>query len=1854
MLARFALLLLLMTAPNLQAEGSIGSGVTTGVPTITIPAHQANDILVVSAMIWAPNTTTPDAAQIPTPAGGWALIGSQIGQPAGSPRDGWIAHFWIRASGSGTTVTLTRGSGWDTGTDTCFNGRAYVIRGCRTSGDPWDATANSGPHTAANQAFPAVTVSGQERTVIIFGGCMDNTAFAMTSSGWTTGTEGSDTGGTDSAFQTALKSNVSASTSADTATVTAPGNAGSAYGFTGVSFKPQSLTPAVPVGLLKFTGIAPTGSKAVTPPIALTKLLGVAPVVKHEAPVPVVSVEFVGVVLDATLGGGSPGWLTGYGAGAGYRLPFRVPSAAAPGSLLEQFPLLVELTANHVGGSVGLRTASLLLASLGDSSADSWRVTLNDGTTELDFHVEGLSIDLEDYGSVRAINWTNGTSILTSAHDPDSVPFPVDCVLQLSGGTPPAPLAAATDYWVVSWDDLTGELELATSRGGTPIVITEASSGQLYCLRRACDARIFGLIPSSPSGIPTGSASEWFRLYFKSSGTPAQDEAGVWSGAGYALRLSMDQDPSGSAPQMRDSVSETNVGTSAGSMTSGDLVAGQVGQAIDFDGSDDTIGTSSPPSTATNNFGFDLLLWLPDAAGDGFAFLNGLASTNGWGVRVTSGVPRIYWEGVDGNPTGATASISSTQWHHIAGQRAAGTNEQYIDGALTSSGGGAPVAPSTSLTIGGRGAANVVLACRVDEMRIGPDRSADWIDFASRNLLSNASTIEWDALEVDEGGQTADVPVALIEFVGLAPTAAKSATPAIGLLDLLGIAPAATHAAPVAPAALELTPVAPTAAKSAPVPAVVVEFVAAALDEGGITADVPVGLIDFSAPALTTGPLTAAVPAIVIEFVSPSITSDSGNPAYLAEILVFHASLGEASGDRVDDVGSNDLTQHNTVGQTTGKVGDAALFDGISKYLSHTSNSVFQMGDTHWSIGFWVKLNSLPADTTAYSLVTKDVDSPANSRDFTIDYYRNDGTPTSGGFRLYVNGADGLVVSGTSGFNTTGVWYYVLVSHDPDLDQTSLQVNGGTIATSATSGIAPAVSGAEFRVGARAYSGFENYADAAIDQLAIFKGRPLTVYERAYLYNHVAGQTHAALSAPESQPLIDFDLLPVRSVTNTEVIPFDLGSSWFGGQIYDPCPVDDPTDSSRIKVYLSGMSSPTPSGTESIGLFHVDKSDVTDPANWTEVGVVLGPSGGVGDPDRYHVRLGSIFWNPDASEYWMYYTGEANSGASGPPNVSSICLATSSDGETFTRYGSNPILTVGGDGDRIEEPDVIPPWVSGLSVWVMIYCRVVGSSVIQLRTATSTDGLAWTKTGDGDILLPRADGSTTYPQWHRTRKIGDRYYLIFEDGSLPAPGDDPYVGYVATSFDPRGPFQPVKFPTPLLPASGVSGTWDFYHTATHTLFPINGVEYLFYCGTADASAYNGNWSLGVAQCIDPTNLITVASDTFTDANDTALNVHTMEVGSGWTHLAGTFKISSNKAIPNSDANNDIATTDVGVSNYLLTGTVNDRFSGGDFDVANFAIRISDGSHLWIALDAGAGTAKLYEDTGTGPTEVAIAPSAMMADNTLSDVRFLVNGASIACYIGGEVAFVYNLAHTNTEETLIGLRLGKTGTPAGVCSWDSLVVQKFQEVGGQTVDVSTVVIGFMSVAPSTAKSADTPIALVDLLGVSADTAQTANLAPALLDFTAGELVEFGAASVPTALVDLTPVAPATTKTAALTPGLVELLGVAATTQISAAVPAVSVEFAGVAPATTKAAPVPAASVEFVGVTPASTKAGSLPAARLKFTAIVATIPGVTVLVMARSAAGVIYEPGSRQGVVYEQGSRQGLIYESGSRAGKVCE
>jgi len=221
-----------MIAPTLQAEGSLNI-VTTGTLTLTLPAHQQNDILVCVLNYWLPNTAGA-AAVIPNLTG-WTKTGSL--QFAAGP-DGEAALFWRRAdTNAESNPVFTRGASWDTGVDGQYSGQPFVIRGCYPSGNPWDDFQTSSAITAANGNVPAVTVSGTNRLVMQFFTATDDFTTAPTLTGWTAGTAVESTTGTDTQFMNWRKDNQGSSTTADATTSEAP--ATGAKVIFGVSFKPM-------------------------------------------------------------------------------------------------------------------------------------------------------------------------------------------------------------------------------------------------------------------------------------------------------------------------------------------------------------------------------------------------------------------------------------------------------------------------------------------------------------------------------------------------------------------------------------------------------------------------------------------------------------------------------------------------------------------------------------------------------------------------------------------------------------------------------------------------------------------------------------------------------------------------------------------------------------------------------------------------------------------------------------------------------------------------------------------------------------------------------------------------------------------------------------------------------------------------------------------------------------------------------------------------------------------------------------------------------------------------------------------------------------------------------------------------------------------------------------------------------------------------------------------------------------------------------------------------------------------------------------------------------------------------------
>lgn len=214
----------------------------------------------------------------------------------------------------------------------------------------------------------------------------------------------------------------------------------------------------------------------------------------------------------------------------------------------------------------------------------------------------------------------------------------------------------------------------------------------------------------------------------------------------------------------------------------------------------------------------------------------------------------------------------------------------------------------------------------------------------------------------------------------------------------------------------------------------------------------------------------------------------------LGDNLVHFWPLDEVSGSRAARVGGVTLTDNNTVTQATNanwRGGLAALFtSGNSEYLEAASQSSLLLGNQDWTIAFWMM-----STITSGVFFSKDADTPANARDFTIDL-------TAGNLRGYISGGGTAIV--TTPFSAS-VRYLVIFRHNAAADTISLQLNLGTPASASTSGVVPDTGAGALRIGARVYAGFQGYMTGMVANAGIWVGKCLSTNEAAELYSRGAG-----------------------------------------------------------------------------------------------------------------------------------------------------------------------------------------------------------------------------------------------------------------------------------------------------------------------------------------------------------------------------------------------------------------------------------------------------------------------------------------------------------------------------------------------------------------------------------------------------------------------------------------------------------------------------------------------------------------------------------------------------------------------------
>lgn len=205
----------------------------------------------------------------------------------------------------------------------------------------------------------------------------------------------------------------------------------------------------------------------------------------------------------------------------------------------------------------------------------------------------------------------------------------------------------------------------------------------------------------------------------------------------------------------------------------------------------------------------------------------------------------------------------------------------------------------------------------------------------------------------------------------------------------------------------------------------------------------------------------------------------------------------------------------------------------------------------------------------------------------------------------------------------------------------------------------------------------------------------------------------------------------------------------------------------------------------------------------------------------------------------MWYSGENSNGY-----VDNIGLATSTDGLSWSRNPSNPVLTVGAagqwDANSVNEAWVIQEngeykmWYSG-----QLYYTNGSIRTISIGYATSPDGVSWTKFNGNPIFTPGPTGSWDDLNVWRPIVIhsGAGYTMYYRGESVSLKN---WWG-MATSVDG---INWIRSGQVSFPSSG----WDSYSQSLGGITLLgNGILVMVYTGIASK---NGNPQIGMASSTD--------------------------------------------------------------------------------------------------------------------------------------------------------------------------------------------------------------------------------------------------------------------------------------------------------------------------------------------------------------------------------------------------------------------
>jgi len=233
--------------------------------------------------------------------------------------------------------------------------------------------------------------------------------------------------------------------------------------------------------------------------------------------------------------------------------------------------------------------------------------------------------------------------------------------------------------------------------------------------------------------------------------------------------------------------------------------------------------------------------------------------------------------------------------------------------------------------------------------------------------------------------------------------------------------------------------------------------------------------------------------------------------ATLPTSMISYWRMEEASGSRYDATGFSEASQFTVAN---------------SEYLSIADNTSLSTGDIDFTFSGWVYLDS---KATHQRWVSK-LNTSGDNREYILGY---DSSTDRLFLTLYTDGTGGSATqidANNLGSPSTDTWYFVVGWHDATANTMNIQIDNGTIDSTAYSGGVHDGT-AVFNIGAQQSA--NQWWDGRISNVGFWK-RTLTASEKTSLYNAGRGKNYAGLTSGEKVSMESYWNLTESSGTRSD------------------------------------------------------------------------------------------------------------------------------------------------------------------------------------------------------------------------------------------------------------------------------------------------------------------------------------------------------------------------------------------------------------------------------------------------------------------------------------------------------------------------------------------------------------------------------------------------------------------------------------------------------------------------------------------------------------------------------------------------